>query len=260
MIKYSVIVISLNEEEHIVECINSIKQGRGDVEIILSDGGSFDRTIEKASRRGVTIISSKAGRGIQFNRGAAVASGEILLFLHADTQLPKGAFRILDKYFCSDETQVGTFRLGFDTRSMLLKLYSMFTVIDSAFTRFGDQCVVVRKKFYDQLGGFKDYPLFEDVDFLRGARKNTKVYSFPSKVITSSRRFIKNGMIRQQILNGWYLTQFLLGTSPFKLAEKYNSKRNLLGTNIYHPFPETLVGRDGNKASSLETFRLKTFK
>ncbi len=228
MVKYSVIIISYNEEDNIASCIGSINKNRDDIEIILSDGGSLDKTIEKAMHYSVKIVSSDFGRGVQFNRGAKYASGEILLFLHADTLLPKNAFKILDNYFSSKKTQIGSFRLAFNTRDKALGLYSIFSAIDSIFTRFGDQCIVVRRNFYDRLGGFKDYPLFEDVDFFRRARRLTKILSFPFNVVTSSRRYKSNGVIKQQICNGWYIIQYLLGVSPFKLADKYNMKRDIV--------------------------------
>jgi predicted glycosyltransferase involved in capsule biosynthesis len=108
----------------------------------------------------------------------------------------------------------------------MLSLYSKLTSIDSVFTRFGDQCIVVRKDFLNRLNGFNDWPLFEDVDLLRRARRLTRIYSLPARVTTSSRRFIKEGFIRQQLLNGLRIFQFLSGVPPYKIAGKYNTKKN----------------------------------
>ncbi|HED38704.1 MAG TPA: glycosyltransferase [Ignavibacteria bacterium] len=225
MLKYSVIIISFNEEKNIVPCIKSIKNSRADVDIILSDGGSSDGTIKLALTQNIKIIYSPQGRGTQFNFGSREANGEILLFLHADTLLPENAFNILDQYFQSDKTQIGTFRLSFDYQSKILKFYSFLSIVDSILTRFGDQCIVVRRSFYKQLGGFNNFPLFEDVDFLRRARGKTKIYSFPANVITSSSSFRQHGLIIQQVRNGLYLILYLLGVSPATLAKKYYSKR-----------------------------------
>jgi rSAM/selenodomain-associated transferase 2 len=224
-IKYTIVIISYNEENNILACVNSIKTARNDVQIILSDGGSTDSTIKIADDENVEIISSKAGRGIQCNTGAVNAKGNIILFLHSDSTLPINAFEILDEYFYSDKIKIGTFRLEFDKNNPILSFYTKFTSIDSLFTRFGDQCIVVRKDFFKELNGFKDWSLYEDVDFLRRARKLAKIYSFPASVVTSSRRFEEKGIIRQQFFNAWLFLQYLFGKSPENLAAKYNSLR-----------------------------------
>lgn len=222
--KYSVILISYNEEEIIYQCISTIKTADPSVQIILSDGGSTDSTISIAEKENIKIINSEPGRGIQCNAGAEYADGDILLFLHSDTYLPQNAFEILDEYFSSKEVNAGTFRLSFDRENPVLSFYSKFTTFDSIFTRFGDQCIVMRKTFFDQLNGFKDWPIFEDVDILKRARKITKIHSFPAYVITSARRFEKTGAVMQQLLNFWFIIQFLLGRPPAELALMYNRK------------------------------------
>lgn len=95
------------------------------------------------------------------------------------------------------------------------------TRFDSIFTRFGDQGIVVRKEFFHAIGGFPDWPLLEDIHFLRLARKKTKIYSLPGKVTTSAQRFLKNGIVAQQIFNGYVILRYLLGQSPQELARKY---------------------------------------
>jgi rSAM/selenodomain-associated transferase 2 len=224
-IKYSVIVIAYNEEDRIRACINSIRLAGRNVQIILSDGGSTDSTIKIALEENIEIISSKPGRGIQCNIGAQSASGNVLLFLHSDTTLPGNAFKLLAKYFINDDIKIGTFRLAFDKKNPILSWYTKFTSIDSIFTRFGDQCIVIRKDFFDQLGGFKNWVLYEDVDLLRRARKMSKIYSFPLSVVTSSRRFEEKGIIKQQLTNAWHILQFFAGKSPDDLAVKYRSLR-----------------------------------
>ena len=95
------------------------------------------------------------------------------------------------------------------------------TSFDSLWTRFGDQCIVVRRSFFDKIARFPQWSLFEDVGFLQKARKITRIHSFPAKVITSAHKFRKNGFIRQQIYNGWLIVQYLMGVSPNKLYKKY---------------------------------------
>jgi rSAM/selenodomain-associated transferase 2 len=225
-IKYSVVIISYNEEKNILACIASIKQSLlNNIQIIVADGGSSDSTLNLARSEEVEIVKSSPGRGIQCSAGVKHAKGDIILFLHADTILPDNAFEILDKYFETGEVEIGTFRLAFDKKNLLLSFYTKFTTIDSIYTRFGDQCIVIRKDLYKRLNGFKQWPLYEDVDLLRRARKVSKIYSFPASVITSSRRFENKGIIKQQLLNGWHILQYLIGISPHKLARKYNTMR-----------------------------------
>ncbi|MEO8398604.1 MAG: TIGR04283 family arsenosugar biosynthesis glycosyltransferase [Ignavibacteriaceae bacterium] len=224
--KYSVIILSYNEENTILNCINSIKSSKDNVEIILADGGSIDSTVFIAKKENILIKNCSKGRGIQCNEGAAEASGDILLFLHADTVLPKNAFQILEIFFKDEKVKIGTFRLKFNNANKFLSLYTKFTKVDSMFTRFGDQCIVVRKKFFNVLNWFPNWQLFEDVEFLRAARRKTKIHSFPSYVTTSARRFEKKGFIKQQLFNGWLFLNYLLKIPPEKLALKYFAQEN----------------------------------
>jgi hypothetical protein len=116
---------------------------------------------------------------------------------------------------------VGTFSIRFNPSHWLLDLISLFIRLDTVFTSFGDQCIVIRRNFFDYIGGFQNSPLFEDVEILQKARRITKVYRLPGKVITSSRRFQANGVKRQLIWNAWLLLLFLLGRSSKILAKMY---------------------------------------
>ncbi|MBI4547418.1 MAG: TIGR04283 family arsenosugar biosynthesis glycosyltransferase [Ignavibacteriae bacterium] len=222
--KFSVIIPTYQETQHLRQCIRRVRDTDPDVEIIIADGGSTDNTVEIAKDEHVSVCHSLLGRGLQCNAGAVNASGNILLFLHADTFLPLNAFEVLRSCFDDERVQVGTFRLAFDVSRLLLRFYSFFTRFDSIFTRFGDQCIVVRKSFYETIGGFPDWPLFEDVRLLHLARERTTIQSFPAIVTTSARRFLKRGIIRQQLRNGWYIIQYLMGESPERLARKYNGQ------------------------------------
>jgi rSAM/selenodomain-associated transferase 2/rSAM/selenodomain-associated transferase 1 len=220
---YSVIIPTYNEEVRLRQCIDSVRRSLSTfVEIIVADGGSTDSTLAIANEAGVQVCLSDNGRGTQCDAGATIASGKILLFLHADTTLPLDALDILTRWFQDDDVQIGTFRLSFDSDDLLLRFYSIFTRFDSVFTRFGDQCIVVRKTFYDDLGGFSHWRLFEDVQLLQLARKRTIIHSFPSTVATSARRFLRRGVLRQQLHNGVSILRFLLGESPDRLAQSYD--------------------------------------
>ena len=150
--KFSVIIPSLNEKATIHQCITHIRSLNPEAEIIIADGCSTDSIESIARRRGVSLINSEPGRGIQCNAGALVASGDILVFLHADTELPPDAFKILEEYFCREHVNIGTFHLSFDINHWLLRLYCLPCELDLAFTRFGDQCIVVRNSFFKSIG------------------------------------------------------------------------------------------------------------
>ena len=222
---FSVIIPSLNEAETIEKCVESVQASAPEAEIIIVDGGSDDTTLMLAHRAGARTVLSAPGRGIQANAGAAVAEGDILIFLHADTVLPSNAFALLRRYFQKPKIQIGTFRLTFDRSHWLFSLYTFLSRFDCVFTTFGDQCIVIRRRFFHDLGGFPDWPLFEDVRLLQKARARTTVHSFPAPITTSSRRFEREGIIRQSLRNGWYVLQYLMGVSPEALAEKYERQR-----------------------------------
>jgi len=226
MTKFSVIIPTFNEEQKIQHCIKSIHESVADVEVIVVDGGSLDGTISIAEQEGAVVCRSDLGRGKQSNAGVGIASGDVLLILHADTLLPPNAFELLQVSFQDVNVQIGTFRLGFDVQHPILRLYTLFTRCDSVFTRFGDQCIVLRRSFFEIIGGFPEWPLFEDVRMLQNARKRTHIFSFPAQVTTSARRFLKHGIIWQQLRNAWYLTLYLLGFSPVRLAMKYERGSN----------------------------------
>jgi rSAM/selenodomain-associated transferase 2 len=226
---YSVIIPALNEAERIVQTIRSLCAEMGAAETIVVDGGSSDETAALSRREGARVLAAHRGRGIQCNAGARAAAGEILIFLHSDTRLPHGALELLNQYFAHPQVQIGTFRLQFDHPHWLLRFYAAFTRFDSIFTRFGDQAIVVRKSFFQKIGGFPDWPLLEDVHLLRRARRVTKIHSFPARVVTSARRFLKMGIVRCQLLNGWLILQYLLGRSPAQLAAQYRDYQNSRG-------------------------------
>jgi rSAM/selenodomain-associated transferase 2 len=222
-LRISVIVPTLNEAAHVAATVASIRASLPAAEIIVADGGSTDDTPHLADRIGVQVVTGATGRGAQLAAGAAHARGELLVFLHADTRLPSDAASVLDRSFARPEVALGTFRLRFDHAGPLLRASAWLTRFDSVFTRFGDQAIVVRRTFYQELGGFPPWPLFEDVELLRRARRVTRVWSFPAYVTTSARRFRRRGPLRQQWLNTCLLLRFLTGTPPAKLAALYRT-------------------------------------
>ena len=224
--KYTVIIPTLNEEKYIVSCIKNIKSCLLKVEIIVSDGGSTDKTIEIAEDNGAKILFTNNGRGAQLNLGVKSASGDILIFLHADTLLPNNTNVLIDNIFADDNVKVATFKMKFDIDNWILNFYSWFTRFDSIFTRFGDCGIVVRKNYFIDGNHFPNWKLFEDVHFLRQARKTIGVNTLPGFVTTSTRRFLQNGFIKTQIRNSIYIMQYLINKKPDELYSKYNKMKD----------------------------------
>lgn len=220
--RFSIIIPTLNEEIWIDKIIKRLKNMRDNLQIIVVDGGSTDQTILKARQTGVKVIRSKKGRGTQFNKGAEKAEGEIFLFLHADTILPRNAFNILDEYFSEPDNKIGKFKIRFIPSTLLLDFLWVVTRFDTFLTSFGDQCIVIRKDFFSKIGGFPDWPLFEDVKLFQKARRYTNINSLPSTVFSSSRRFVKNGVIRQLCWNALLIFLYIVGVNTKKIAELYS--------------------------------------
>jgi rSAM/selenodomain-associated transferase 2 len=218
---FSIIIPTLNEEKCLSRVLKHLSKFNDDIEIIISDGKSIDETIKTAEDNNAKVFCGNRGKGVQLNRGAAGSSGEVLILLHADTFLPDNAISLIKEYMFIEGADAVTFKMKFDSENYLMKIYSWFTKFDSIFTTFGDQVIVIRRSFFDELGGFPELPIFEDVELLRKIRKLKRIKKLPSYVITSARRFEKGGIIKTQILNFLYILQYLGGASPDKIYNKY---------------------------------------
>lgn len=218
---FSVIIPALNEADHITACVQAVRRLDPAVEVIVADGGSRDETPALARAAGARVVLAPRGRGPQLNAGAASASGDIFVFLHADTRLPANAFPLLRAMFADPQVQVAKFRLSFDDPDWLLALAARLMWFDSLLTSYGDQCMVMRRDLFHTLGGFPDWPLFEDVELFRRARAHTRVHVVPAQVVTSARRFRANGILRQLLRDFWLWLQYLGGVSPYEIARQY---------------------------------------
>lgn len=226
--RLAVIVPTLNEEAELPATLVAVHRSLPGAKLIVADGGSRDGTVARAQQCGAQVVISPRGRGAQLAAGAAAASREWMLFLHADTRLPPEAGAALLQYWSRNLAPVATFRLGFDEAGWFLRACARVARIDSVFSRFGDQGIVISRKAYLELGGFPPWPLFEDVELLRCARRRYgRVEFLPAVVITSARRFRAHGAWRQQTLNAGLLCAFLAGVSPHRLASVYENCRPL---------------------------------
>jgi rSAM/selenodomain-associated transferase 2 len=216
----SVIIPALDEAAHIVPCLRSVRMQPEECELIVADGGSVDETRQLAGAV-AQVVSAPRGRALQMNSGARLASGEILLFLHADSLLPSDGFVRIREALSSPRVAGGTFSLRFDADRTLLRFYSFFTRFRFPLFHFGDQGIFVRRSVFQQMGGFAEIPFLEDVDFLSRLRRFGVVALARGSVTTSARRFLERGIVPQQLWNIALVSAYLLGAKPQTLARFY---------------------------------------
>lgn len=220
--KITVIIPALNEATNIHRSLESITRQPGEFEIIVVDGCSADGTADVARRHAKVVGSEQRGRAIQMNAGAHYACGEVLVFLHADSCLPRNALSMLRSALADSKIVGGTFTLRFDSTRFLLRLIAFFSCFRFRFFHYGDQGIFVRRAVFEQLGGFKQIPIMEDIDFLRRLRRRGCVTLINQPVTTSARRFLRHGIIRQQLLDILLVALYLLGVSPERLSKLYS--------------------------------------
>src|SRR5271157_1207165 len=194
--RISIIIPVVNEASIINMTVDSIFSlpYDGEFEVIVVDGSPSRETIGAIRKVEVKKIFSEKGRARQMNRGALNACGEILLFLHADTELPKSALNTISSVMGKGDFVGGAFDLGIKSRRPAFRLIEMGASLRSRFTRipYGDQAIFVRKEYFHSAGGFKEIPLMEDVDLMsRIKNAGDKIYIISEKVRTSSRRWEK---------------------------------------------------------------------
>lgn len=222
----SIIIPVLNEQTQINAVIENLRAQDfdRDYEIIIVDADPKGGTIEIISDHNVICLTSERGRGRQMNTGAAVARGDILLFLHADTKLPVGAFKNIQDVLENQEYVGGAFDLSIDSDRLFLKYISARASLRSRLNRipYGDQAIFVRKCYFDEIGAFKKIPLMEDVDLMRRIKKNGgRIHIFRDKVVTSARRWEAEGALYTTLRNRIVVILYYLGVSPYTLAKLY---------------------------------------
>jgi len=193
------------------------------IEIIAVDGGPGHATLAAIRDTDVIKVESPPGRGRQMNAGAALAQGDILLFLHADTELPDGAFADIRRAI-EDGHAAGAFSLSIDSDRLALKVVAFFANLRSRLERipYGDQAQFIRNEEFRSLGGFAPIPIMEDVElFGRIRRQGLPIAILTRKVRTSPRRWEKEGTLRRTLTNWWLRIRYALGASPFTLAKHY---------------------------------------
>ncbi len=223
----SVIVPTLNEEKGIGATLDALFRLRGRAELIAVDGGSSDATVNVLRGRGIRVICTSPGRGVQLHAGASQAVGEVLWFVHADTRPPVEALDHMLEVLRDPAVIGGNFALCFDggtrSASLLTRLYPHFRKLGLC---YGDSGIFVRRAVYERLGGFAPYPIFEDLDLVRRMKRCGRFVHLPCQLMTSSRRF--EGRSFTWTFVRWAVMQVLywVGVNPNSLARMYAPIRN----------------------------------
>lgn len=185
----SIIIPTLNEEACIGATLDAAADLPGRSEIIVVDGGSTDRTVEIAGSH-ARVIHSARGRSSQQAAGARAAAGDVLWFVHADTLPPPSGLQAIEVALSDPQIAGGNFSLSFDGgHRSARQLTTIYPYLRRIGLCYGDSGIFIRRNVYEAIGGFHDYPLFEDVDLVRRLRSKGQFTTLPQQLVTSSRRF-----------------------------------------------------------------------
>lgn len=223
----SIIIPTLNEENNIKRLLNNLKQLKGDFEVIFSDGGSLDKSVEIIKNLGdYKIIKSERGRAKQLNNGAKESNKDILLFLHADSIIEEDVLIKIEN-FIKNGNKAGCLKIKFDSKKIIMRLFAILSNLRVKYRNiaFGDQAIFIEKKFFEDIGMFDDIPIMEDYKLSIKLKNVFPIKYIDSYIISSSRRFEKNGILKTALLMQKLQYMFRRGVSIDKIANIYNSMK-----------------------------------
>jgi rSAM/selenodomain-associated transferase 2 len=224
--RLAIVVPTLNEEDAVRRHLPAALAAAD--EVIVSDGGSRDGTVAAARELGARVVVGEPGRGGQLNRGAAaaIATADILLFLHADTTLPPGGAAAV-RAAAAGGAPGGAFFVRFDVDRPMQRLGSWLINRRTRWLRvpLGDQAQFATRQTFERLGGFRDWPILEDLDFVLRLRRLPGFALIEQPVTTGARRFVEQGAARTVAINWLIWLLFFCGVSPNRLARLYRQIR-----------------------------------
>lgn len=222
----SIIIPVYNEVHGIQKTLENLSELPSAIarEIIVSDGHPSGTTLKQIHQNNITKVLSSKGRGTQMNTGAAVAKGDILLFLHADTLLPRNAFELIVNACRNSPMATGAFGLRIQSRKSIYRLIEWVASQRSRLTRipYGDQAIFIQTPLFRKVGGYAEIPLMEDIELMRRIKKvGGDVSILPAKIQTSPRRWEKEGLVYCTLRNWLLVCLYLSGVSPRFLERFY---------------------------------------
>ncbi len=221
----SVIIPALNEADNIAETLLSIGH-ENNIQVIVADGGSQDNTVSIAQSLGAKVINVLPPRSKQMNEGAAEATGDVLLFLHADTRLPKNFARLILRSLARPGIVAGAFELRIDAPTPGLRLIERIANWRSRCLRtpYGDQGIFMLSRVFHAAGGFSDFPIMEDFELIRRLRKKGEIITLSAPILTSSRRWQNFGILKTTLINQLVIIAYYMGIPPDTIARLYRRK------------------------------------
>lgn len=222
----SIIIPVLDEGAIIGQTLAQLTQ-YSKIEIIVVDGGSQDNTVAIASCAAKVVTVTGKGRAGQMNAGADLAQSDVLLFLHADTQLPPNFVELVTKTLNQNKVIAGAFELAIDGSDISLRWLEMLVKLRSRLLSlpYGDQALFIFKQTFQAAGGFADLPIMEDFEFIQRIKSKGKIAIAPAAVTTSARRWLKLGVWQTTAINQLMIVGYYLGISPAKLSKFYHHRR-----------------------------------
>jgi hypothetical protein len=222
----SVVIPTLNAGASLASALGSLVPGvvEGLVrEAIVADGGSTDETLAIADAAGATVVTAGRGRGTQLRAGCAVARGDWLLALHADTRLSEGWIEAARAHMGQRPEAAGYFGLAFDDRSAAARVWEAGVALRCAALAlpYGDQGLLVPRALYEAVGGYPDWPLMEDVELVRRIGR-ARLHRLGAQGVTSAERYRRDGWLRRSVRNTVTLARWRLGADPERLARAYD--------------------------------------
>jgi rSAM/selenodomain-associated transferase 2 len=220
----SIIIPALDEAGSINNTLEGVFAQGGNYEVIVVDGDPGGSTIKAIERGGVKKAVSERGRARQMNAGTAHARGDIFLFLHADTLLPRRALSAVLSAMKDQNVAGGAFCLGIRSGRPVYRAIELGAALRTRLFRipYGDQAIFLRRRCFEAFGGFKEIPIMEDLDLMRRLKRaGNDIRILPDRVSTSPRRWEKEGVVRSTLRNWALAGLFLMGVSPERLAAYY---------------------------------------
>ena len=226
--RVSIIIPVLNEESAMREKLPAMQWVReSGHELVVVDGGSIDDSFGLAQQYSDTVITSSQGRAAQMNAGASIASGDVLLFLHVDTDLPTNGINNILTCCSNDkgEQTWGRFNVRLSGGHFMFRIIETMMNLRSRISGIatGDQAIFITKDLFEKIGGFKEIPLMEDVEISQRLKKKSRPVCIRSHVTTSSRRWETSGIYHTIFLMWRLRLSYWLGADPLRLAKRYNS-------------------------------------